>query len=62
MLASFYRLTRRGVSKIVREHYLRDDLPCGVQDCALCGGDAPGGGSHAAAAWAGGGDEDAAAA
>ena len=33
---TFLRKTRRGkVVKVVREHYLRDDLPCGSQSCPL---------------------------
>ena len=31
---TFLKKTRRGkVLKVVREHYLRDDIPCGVADC-----------------------------
>jgi exosome complex exonuclease DIS3/RRP44 len=34
---SFFRTTRKGnVVKVVREHYLRDDITCGVPDCRLC--------------------------
>lgn len=33
----FHRLTRRGkVLKVVREHYLRDDIGCGSASCELC--------------------------
>ena len=38
---TFLKKTRRGkVVKIVREHYLRDDIPCGAQNCSSsgCGG------------------------
>ncbi|KAM6446176.1 exosome complex exonuclease RRP44 [Liasis olivaceus] len=39
---AFLKRTRGGaVLKVVREHYLRDDVACGVEACALCGGDAP---------------------
>lgn len=34
---SFMKLTKRGRAvKIVREHYLRDDIYCGVLQCKLC--------------------------
>ena len=34
---TFVRKTRSGaVQKITREHYLRDDLSCGVRQCSLC--------------------------
>ncbi len=34
---TFLKKTRRGkVIKVVREHYLRDDISCGVVDCAKC--------------------------
>ena len=39
MLSSktFVKKTRRGaVLKVVREHYLRDDIACGVKGCAVC--------------------------
>ncbi len=37
MLNVFHKLTRRGTCrKQVREVYLRDDLPCGLVDCAAC--------------------------
>lgn len=37
---SFTKLTRRGkLVKVLREHYLRDDIPCGVAGCQSCGGD-----------------------
>ena len=33
----FHRLTRRGkILKVVREHYLRDDISCGASTCQLC--------------------------
>lgn len=36
--ASFAKRTRRGkVVKVVREHYLRDDIHCGIEGCELCG-------------------------
>jgi exoribonuclease R len=41
MLASksFNKLTRRGkLLRVLREHYLRDDIPCGVGGCASCAG------------------------
>ena len=34
---TFVRKTKRGkISKIVREHYLRDDIWCGSEVCAEC--------------------------
>lgn len=34
---TFVKKTRKGnVLKVVREHYLRDDVHCGVLDCSLC--------------------------
>ncbi|XP_077200108.1 exosome complex exonuclease RRP44 [Paroedura picta] len=37
---TFLKRTRGGaVRKVVREHYLRDDIACGVAACRLCGGD-----------------------
>ena len=39
MLASktFVKKTKKGaVVKVVREHYLRDDVYCGVIGCSLC--------------------------
>ena len=34
---TFVRKTRSGaIQRITREHYLRDDLSCGVQSCSLC--------------------------
>ena len=34
---SFVRVTGKGnVVKVVREHYLRDDLPCGLSSCTVC--------------------------
>ena len=34
---TFVKKTRKGgVMKIVREHYLRDDVWCGVKDCIQC--------------------------
>ena len=41
MLSSktFVKKTRSGsVLKVVREHYLRDDIACGVQRCVACKG------------------------
>jgi hypothetical protein len=36
---SFVRKTRRGnVVKVVREHYLRDDIWCGIPGCTRCAG------------------------
>ncbi|PFH33293.1 RNB family domain-containing protein [Besnoitia besnoiti] len=36
-LITFLKATRRGkIQKIVREIYLRDDLPCGIAGCCLC--------------------------
>ncbi|XP_066476116.1 exosome complex exonuclease RRP44 [Tiliqua scincoides] len=36
---TFLRRTRAGaVMKVVREHYLRDDISCGAAACGLCGG------------------------
>uniref|UniRef100_A0A8C5SEZ9 Protein DIS3 homolog n=1 Tax=Laticauda laticaudata TaxID=8630 RepID=A0A8C5SEZ9_LATLA len=46
---AFLKRTRGGaVLKVVREHYLRDDVACGVPGCPLCGGDAPQRGLEAA--------------
>ena len=37
---TFLKKTRRGkVIKVVREHYLRDDLGCGIIKCPECYGD-----------------------
>ena len=37
---TFFRRTRKGdIVKTVREHYLRDDLWCGVYRCHRCGAD-----------------------
>ena len=37
---TFLKKTRRGkVIKVVREHYLRDDLGCGIRGCAECYGE-----------------------
>ena len=34
---SFVKVSNKGaVVKVVREHYLRDDLPCGLESCAAC--------------------------
>ena len=44
MLASktFVKKTKKGaVVKVVREHYLRDDVWCGVARCRLCKQQAP---------------------
>ena len=27
---------RRGQVSVIREHYLRDDIPCRIQQCSLC--------------------------
>nr|CEL66814.1 TPA: DIS3-like exonuclease 1, related [Neospora caninum Liverpool] len=36
-LLTFLKATRRGkIQKVVREIYLRDDLPCGIAGCCLC--------------------------
>lgn len=36
---TFMKRTRAGaVMKVVREHYLRDDISCGAAACSLCGG------------------------
>ena len=36
----FYRKTKKGnILKIVREHYLRDDIFCGLKSCDICTGD-----------------------
>lgn len=35
---TFLKRTRAGaVMKVVREHYLRDDISCGAAACRLCG-------------------------
>ena len=44
MLANktFVKKTKRGaVVKVVREHYLRDDVWCGVKGCGQCRHEAP---------------------
>ena len=34
---SFVKRTRKGnVVKVVKEHYLRDDIPCSSQACTIC--------------------------
>lgn len=34
---SFVKRTRKGnVVKVVKEHYLRDDIPCSSEDCKTC--------------------------
>lgn len=39
ILQSFLRCGRNGkITKIVREHYLRDDIFCGLDGCTLCSG------------------------
>jgi exosome complex exonuclease DIS3/RRP44 len=39
-LKTFVKKTRRGkILKVVREHYLRDDLSCGVESCTGCRAD-----------------------
>ncbi|XP_042873183.1 exosome complex exonuclease RRP44-like [Penaeus japonicus] len=36
----FYKKTKRGnIIKVVREHYLRDDVWCGLDGCGMCEGD-----------------------
>ncbi|KAK7024218.1 exosome catalytic subunit dis3 [Halocaridina rubra] len=36
----FYRKTKKGnIIKIVREHYLRDDVWCGLDGCGMCEGE-----------------------
>ena len=38
---TFLRKTKRGsVIKIVREHYLREDIWCGLAECSVCKTDA----------------------
>ncbi|XP_014226404.1 exosome complex exonuclease RRP44 [Trichogramma pretiosum] len=37
LVTSFYRKTRNGIFKVVREHYLRDDIWCGSEACNKCG-------------------------
>uniref|UniRef100_A0A0D9VP30 S1 motif domain-containing protein n=1 Tax=Leersia perrieri TaxID=77586 RepID=A0A0D9VP30_9ORYZ len=35
---TFVKKTKAGrVQKVVREHYLRDDIPCGAASCSTCG-------------------------
>lgn len=37
-MAAFHRITKRGrLLRVLKEHYLRDDIPCGVVDCPACG-------------------------
>uniref|UniRef100_A0A5S6R1P7 RNB domain-containing protein n=1 Tax=Trichuris muris TaxID=70415 RepID=A0A5S6R1P7_TRIMR len=37
VLKEFYRVTRNnGIVRVVREHYLRDDIACGLCGCQLC--------------------------
>ena len=39
---SFVKKTRKGaVVKVVREHYLRDDVWCGVKGCGKCKQETP---------------------
>jgi exosome complex exonuclease DIS3/RRP44 len=39
ILQSFLRCGRNGkITKVVREHYLRDDIFCGLDGCTLCSG------------------------
>lgn len=39
---SFVKKTKKGaVLKVVREHYLRDDVWCGVKGCTKCKHEAP---------------------
>ena len=32
-----YGKGKRGYVSVLREHYLRDDIPCKSEACALCG-------------------------
>uniref|UniRef100_A0A8B9NZV9 Protein DIS3 homolog n=1 Tax=Apteryx owenii TaxID=8824 RepID=A0A8B9NZV9_APTOW len=51
---TFLKRTRAGaVVKVVREHYLRDDIPCGAAACRLCGARPVGAGLEARPAGAG---------
>lgn len=44
---SCFKISKRGrVRKVVREVYLRDDLPCGIKGCYLCGDPTKGTGTH----------------
>ena len=37
IFSAYHRLTRRGrLQRIVRETYLRDDIPCGMAGCDKC--------------------------
>nr|XP_045614320.1 exosome complex exonuclease RRP44-like [Procambarus clarkii] len=41
-LKVFYKKTKKGnIIKIVREHYLRDDVWCGLEGCGMCEMDQP---------------------
>ena len=44
----FHKLTRRGTRKVVQEHYLRDDIACGLIGCVIC---ADGGVGTGASSW-----------
>ena len=36
-ISGFIKISTRGsVQKVVREHYLRDDIPCGIKACRVC--------------------------
>ena len=46
-LKTFIKKTRRGkIMKVVREHYLRDDLSCGIESCTECRNDEDSGASQ----------------
>ena len=37
-MSAYHRITKRGrLLRVLKEHYLRDDIPCGLLDCATCG-------------------------
>jgi exosome complex exonuclease DIS3/RRP44 len=44
----YHKLTRRGTRKVVQEHYLRDDIACGLIGCVIC---ADGGLGTGASSW-----------
>lgn len=36
-MTSYVKKTKRGgIMKVVREHYMRDDIYCGFRDCESC--------------------------
>lgn len=42
---AYHRITKRGrLLRLLKEHYLRDDIPCGLLGCSMCG--EPHGGSQ----------------